>query len=406
MLGWIYANPLKCLAIGIIGGSPIMDVCLRRKAQKELQAPIYKKIVSGSKPSVPVSNRKSVIPRPQLEADLSKFFLTKPAENEFTRFGVIIGPSGCGKTHAVRDLCSKVQRGLIYYEIEVANTFATGLSQSLGMKLSPTTALDLLLSYISQDYCHYHNLPDTGTAALHYALEVMEKSASAYTKKYRKIPVLFIDGVDILAKHDPNLCEVLITLAKILANNNKVKIVLISSEGTIMPLLRKLSAANRALIYEVGDISDAEATTYLMKNQVAKDTAKEVVKCVGGRLVDLQSCVERINDAEKSGDICQYIQTTLFSRVLSGQKSTAIKGMPESLVVMNELVAHNDVSPPELISKAKSKDKMDRVIQQMIDENIIRYDVRGNVKWYGKMQERELSKMVTEEPTKDEGTKE
>ena len=80
---------------------------------------------------------------------------------------------------------------------------------------------------------------------------------------------------------------VLITLAKILANNNKVKLVLISSEGTIMSLLRRLSGMNWALVYGIDDISREEATTYLMDKGVTQAEAKEVVERAGGRLVDL-----------------------------------------------------------------------------------------------------------------------
>ena len=81
------------------------------------------------------------------------------------------------------------------------------------------------------------------------------KPANA-TSREKKIPVLFLDDVDVLAKHDPSLFTTLITLAKVLANKNELKIVLISSEGTVMSLLEDLSATNRAIIYEVGDVED------------------------------------------------------------------------------------------------------------------------------------------------------
>jgi len=65
--------------------------------------------------------------------------------------------------------------------------------------------------------------------------------------------------------------------------------VLVSSAGTIMPFLRKLSAANRACICEVGDVTEEEAFNYLVENGVTPTTAKEFVKCVGGRLIYLQN---------------------------------------------------------------------------------------------------------------------
>ena len=160
---------------------------------------------------------------------------------------------------------------MLYYEIDVAETFSKGLGQEIGMKLSATKTFDLFLGYVSQAYCHYHVLPEDKFAAFQRVIEVLEEAAIKYKKKYSRIPVIFIDGVDILAKYNEQLCEVLVTLAKILANNNKVRLVLISSEGTIMPLLGRWSAMNRALIYEVGDLSREDATTYLTDKGVTTE---------------------------------------------------------------------------------------------------------------------------------------
>ena len=389
---------------------PTGDFILRKMAERQLQVPVYKKLVKGSKPLVPIADKsqKLIIPRPELEQDLGKMFLTKPADG-FNRFGVIIGLSGCGKTHAVREVCNRLHKGVLYYEVDVADTFTKKLGQEIGMKLSATGFFDVLLGYISNSYRHHHSLPNDQVAAIGKVFEILEESAGVYAKKYQQIPVLFIDGVDILAKHTPKLCEVLITLAKIMANNNKLKVVLVSSEGTIMPHLKRLSAANRASVYEVNDVTDEEATAYLIKREVPKDKAENVVKCVGGRLVYLQSCLDlfKSDDVLKGDELCEGITRALFSRVLSGQKSLIMKRMPESQIILSELISHKHASPSELICKTTDKIKMDEVIQEMVEENIIRYDAEGNVKWFGKIQEEELSKMkISEEYEKrDDGNK-
>ena len=69
-----------------------------------------------------------------------------------------------------------------------------------------------------------------------------------------------------MAKGNAEVCKVLITIAKILASSNTLRIVLISSEGSIMPFLEELSAANRALIYEVDDLTEEEAVKYLVES--------------------------------------------------------------------------------------------------------------------------------------------
>ena len=158
---------------------------------------MLQRLQSGSKPSMPISSEKA-IPRPLIEREITQEFLTE-SKDEFSRFGVIIGPSGCGKTYAIRHLCNKQAKGVLYYEIDV---FSKGLGQEIGMKLSATKTFDLLLGYVSQAYCHYHVLPEDKFAAFQRVIEVLEEAAIKYKKKYSRIPVIFIDGVDILAKYN------------------------------------------------------------------------------------------------------------------------------------------------------------------------------------------------------------
>jgi len=102
--------------------------------------------------------------------------------------------------------------------------------------------------------------------------------------KYGKVPVVFIDGIDLLVNRNSVLCEVLITLAKVLTNAETPKLVLVSSEGTIMPFLERMSATNRVLICEINDV-DEKDVDYLVKNNIGRNRAKNVVRCIGGRLV-------------------------------------------------------------------------------------------------------------------------
>ena len=76
-----------------------------------------------------------------------------------------------------------------------------------------------------------------------------------------------------------------------MANEGTLKIVLITSEGIIMPLLEVFSAMNRALLYEIADVMDKKALEFLMDNNIDEDVARELVKCVGGRIINLESCV-------------------------------------------------------------------------------------------------------------------
>lgn len=57
-----------------------------------------------------------------------------------------------------------------------------------------------------------------------------------------------------------------------MANEGTLRIVLITSKGTIMPLLKVLSTMNRALLYEMGDVTDEKALELLMGNDIEENS--------------------------------------------------------------------------------------------------------------------------------------
>ena len=271
----------------------------------------------GSRPKNMTGNENAAgVPRPEVATYLTKWFLPEERLLPVTRFGVIIGPSGTGKTSAVRELCNNNPHGVLYFEIKEPNSFVKQLSKELEIKTSPNTMLDLILSDVCKGYRQYHVLPDDQYAGFALVEETLSVAATVYTKEYNRVPVMFIDGVDLLAKRYPELCVSLITVAKILANDSTIKIVLVSSEGSIMPLLEKMSAKNRSVVYEIGDLQDA--VLYLMKNLMSEDKAKEVVKCIGGRLVYLESTVKMDKNKElqwkKDLEMCNKIKKAFFQK--------------------------------------------------------------------------------------------
>ena len=144
------------------------------------------------------------------------------------------------------------------------------------MKTAPSTIFDLALGYISDRYTHYVELPQCELKALKTVFDISEDVSVKYKKKMRQVPVLVIDGVDLLAKHNEELCCQLITNAKILANRKIINVVvLISSEGSVVPLLNKLSATNSSVICGIGDIGTDDAHAFLMQNGVDATLAKK-----------------------------------------------------------------------------------------------------------------------------------
>jgi len=73
-----------------------------------------------------------------------------------TRFGVVIGPSGSGKTYLMTKLCNEYKSGYLYHEILEPDSFVSGLSEAVGMKVAP------MLLYFTEKYTHYYTLHHLG----------------------------------------------------------------------------------------------------------------------------------------------------------------------------------------------------------------------------------------------------
>jgi len=126
-------------------------------------------------------------------------------------------------------VCNKFPEGIVYTEIEEPGTFVRELSRALNMKVVPRTFLDVLFGYVSERYTQYHSLPESQLEGIDTIAKLLKKVALWYKANYGKMPILVIDGVDLLAKKDPEACASLVTHSKILPNE---RLLLVSSKGT------------------------------------------------------------------------------------------------------------------------------------------------------------------------------
>ena len=119
-----------------------------------------------------------------------------------------------------------------------------------------------------------------------YIFEILIRASEIYKLKHHQMPVMFIDGCDALAKDNPKGFERLVYLPKVPINDKILRVVFVSSEGAIIPEIKKSSAINRCLaIQEIEDITVEEALNYLCCNDVPLNVAKGIVKMFGGRFV-------------------------------------------------------------------------------------------------------------------------
>ena len=62
----------------------------------------------------------------------------------------------------------------------------------------------------------------------------------------------------------------------------------------------------------------------------------------------------------------------------------------ESEIIVSRLSREQTVTTSSLIKDSKDKERMNAAIQIMIANNIVRYDVKGDLKWHGKVQQDKL----------------
>lgn len=390
------ANPKKSNIAAAFILYPVIDYWLRRHGEREMTMPVYKELERGSKPDL--SFKKHVIPRQDVVDEIKELMFSCSTP---TRFVVVIGPSGCGKTTAIREVCNKFPKGVVYTEIMEPRTFVRKLSNALNMKVAPRNFLDVLLGYVSERYTQYHVLPESQPEGINTIAELLIKVAKRYKQYYGKIPILVIDGVDLLAKNEPEACASLVIQSKILANEGLLKVVLVSSEGTIMPILDRLSAMNRGLIYEVGDVSYEKAHNYLTLNGIPKDVATELVKSIGGRLVHLESSIVlmRMSAGWRDEDVPKKVKSELFDRSLNAQKSAIRATQPESGVILAAVSQYGYVSYEMLSAEGddEQREKIEDVISKLICCNVLRYNKKGFFTWHGQVEKDEFETVTKSE---------
>ena len=241
-----------------------------------------------------IKSIEKMIPRPSLAKEIFNLFYPSDSNHE-TCFGIVIGPSGTGKTMVVRDFCRRYPSGVLYHKVREPTFFADELVREANIKTKPTNVFDLILEHLSDRYVHYLSLstaPDSSVTNAAKVLNTLEEACTKYVAKHGVVPVLFLDGTDLIAKHNERLFSSLVTHAKAMANMNTLFIDFVSSKGSIMPLLKSASGVNRATkIIEVDDIPDENTIEYLKREGVAVSMAKRIVNSLGGRFVYLRSSV-------------------------------------------------------------------------------------------------------------------
>ena len=293
-----------------------------------------------------------MVPRPEFAATLKGLFLLEDKQKDSTCFGAIIGPSGTGKTLAVKDLCNRYPEGVLYHEVWEPKRFVEALAEDVGMKIKPDNVLDLLLEYVSKNYVHYHPLPQGTLEGVAVVMDTLQVATVEYEEQKGRVPVLFLDGADLLAKWDEAVFARLLVHAKVLANNNILSIVFVSSEGSVLPLLKDSSGNNRSnKIVEVLDISDEKALNYLIEGGVLERVAKKIVEMVGGRFAYLRRSIRLVHYYNEDypdltdEDMLNRIEKDMLALSLENQREVIALMQPYSSMLIKKISEVDHMAP-------------------------------------------------------------
>ena len=220
--------------------------------------------------------------------------------------GVVFGPAGTGKSNVIRRVCIyevpsgnpdvteyKGISGVIYMEIGSPRRFAYHLAKACGVPVEPNW-YDAVTSTLFSSWRTSLTLSNNDEDALASVLPIIADGARAYKEKHNKtIPVLFIDGADILAKQkDKSLYTNLVDWAKKCANEDSLQIVLVSSDSHVLALDQQSFKSRLADLIEVNDVTKQDAVG-LMTHKFYFDEyfAELIYEIIGGRLADIHKVV-------------------------------------------------------------------------------------------------------------------
>ena len=364
---------------------PVLGVCIWKK--EDHTTPIFKKWVTGSRP--PIKDIKNAVPRLEIAEELKLFFPTQSLRS-WAHFGIVYGPAGCGKTTIIKSLATEFPRGVFYYLVDHDVDFAENLARAVGLKTAPEGVLDYALSWLNPAYTPplYRLKGEPMTVKAGVLCRIIKDAAERYTKRYGDMPVLFLDGCDILAKRDASVVETLIQFAKTFADDRVMTIVLVSSDGSILPILHKSSLCTaRSVIFEVGDISDESAIKYLTSNGLPQNVSTEVTKYVGGRLVHLNHSLSCYVNGDGPNDVIVKIKKKIESE-LGIAHYTVGDLEPSSKIVLKHLSHGNIIAQNEI---PKGDINMRMVVDRLVGVNILRYDAALKVKWHSRVMKKEFT---------------
>ena len=309
----------------------------------------------------------AVVKRPDVETHLQEFFYPDPTTD--ASYVLIVGEHGTGKSTAVRRVVRERERinGAIYVNVPDDIRFFGGVvASAVGM---PDTIVDIksgVIRRINQETKEVRDLPlsEEPSATWARASIVIRGAASKFYDKHKRPAVLIIDGAELFAQENPAFLQQLQLFAKQRTDEGCLRMVFVSSDGSVLEQLQSRSAKSRMRKppFEVGDVSDKEAVEFLTRKGETQEKAEEAVRDITGGRFELLNDYLRVwrsagNDATRQ---------ELFKATRDAVESV---GIDERHPLFGALVAQQriDKSPACLLLGVKA----DTTLRALLEKNII-----------------------------------
>jgi hypothetical protein len=328
---------------------------------------------SGGKPGwdegFKKDDAKANIPRPDVEKKLEEFFYPSPAGDLSASYVLIVGEHGTGKSTAVRRVVRerKGVNGAIYVNVPSnVHLFGVGAAAAVGLPLLTVDAEGTMIRYLNLDTNKVREvlISEEPAGTWRRAELAITQAASRFYDKHKRPAVLIIDSAERLAKKYPAFFEELQDFAKDRTDEGSLRVVFVSSDGSVLEQLQSRSAKSRMRKppFEVGDVSDKEAVEFLKGNGVAEEQAEEAVRDITGGRFELLNDYLRVwrsagNDATRQ---------ELFGET---KKSLRLAGLSAHHELFRALVSGQRVKI--LSARLLFGDMADTTLRALLDKNII-----------------------------------
>ena len=298
-------------------------------------------------------------------------------------FGIVFGAAGTGKSNVLRHICQERWKrdvksqsnpsGVLYVELGSDARFAHKIAETCGIPLEPNI-IEVVIATLFPAWKRHLILPQNDEiTALAQVFSIIEEGGLLYKKTYCKVPVLIIDGADIVAKNNRKLFDGLLEWAKKCANEDSVLVVMGSSDGHVLRYVDKQACKSRAAPFV--EVTDFPTCDYIKLEKLFMDKLgyrpkkHEAAQKIHEAAQELHGAAQKIDEAaQKIDEVAQKIEEE--------KKDEAAQKIDQTAQKIDEATQTIDEAAQKIDEAAKKKDepaqKKDEAAQN--EEETVRAD--------------------------------